>query len=219
MYRYRLIYTRIESSAGKSRELERNQHMNIWNKVRPREGWYQWIMTHCNTLQRTAAHCATRQARRRRRHDAVQLTATHSNTLQHAATHCNTLQYSAAQKKLDLERLKDNMRQWHTAMHCNELQHTATHCNTQQHTATFWHALHYSALHYNALQHIAHCSTPATHCNTPHHQASEARSAWKEFDHDSVLLDKTHVKMMIVDLSVADCSSAAVERILSQVWI
>jgi hypothetical protein len=48
-------------------------------------------------------------------------------------------------------------------------------------------------------------------------RSCEARSVWFEFQSDpsSVWLDKVHVRMLLVDLGSSDCSSAAVERLVS----
>jgi len=85
------------------------------------------LITHRNTLQRTAIHYNTRQHIQLsppRTHIFGQCAAiTHTGQRGQSHTHCNTLQ--------------------HTATHCNTLQHTATHCNTLQHTALWiWHTTH-----------------------------------------------------------------------------
>ena len=88
--------------------LPAGEHKLSWAWVKDYSVSY---VTHCNTLQHTAAK---------------QHTATHCTTLQHTAAHCSTLQHTAAH----CSTLQ------HTATHCSTLQHTATRCNTLQHTAT-----------------------------------------------------------------------------------
>ena len=92
------------------------------------------VLSHCNTLQHTAAHrntCNTLQ------HTAthcntLQHTATHYNTLQHTATHCNTLQHTVTDE--EKEPALDSTAAF-TAL-VTSLQQAATHCNTLQHTTT-----------------------------------------------------------------------------------
>lgn len=47
-------------------------------------------------------------------------------------------------------------------------------------------------------------------------KASEARSIWLEYDAQSSLMDKVHIRMMLVDLRSEQCSAGAVERLLAQ---
>jgi len=104
IYRYRLMYTRIESSAGKSRELERTQHINMTDKTvlcetrwGPERGDISgsWHTAHCNAQQHTAPQGKRGAGDAMMQLNSLQLTVTHCNTLQHTATHCNTLQHTA----------------------------------------------------------------------------------------------------------------------------
>ena len=123
-------------------------------------------LTHCNTLQHTAAHCNTLQ------HPAtpcnmLQHPATCCNTLQHAATPCNMLQRTSVRLNNEccMYICFDTLQ--HTSTHCNTLvrdstvsaacisapthckisQHSATHCNTLQHTAAHCYTLQHTATH------------------------------------------------------------------------
>jgi hypothetical protein len=46
--------------------------------------------------------------------------------------------------------------------------------------------------------------------------ASEARSVWQEFGSNCAMLDKLHVRMLLTDLGMPDCSAAATERIMQE---
>ena len=116
--------------------------------------------THCNALQRTAAHFND---------------ATYCNTpLQHTtATHCNTSCVLTFFLHLSLSHSN-------TLQHCNTLQHiTVTlHCNTLQHIlcldlvcSSF--SLQHNTTHCNTQQHAAILQHTATMQHTATHLASE----------------------------------------------
>jgi len=107
-------------------------------------------MTHCNTLQYSAAHNSALQ------HALFTVTG----TLHHTAPHCNTLHHTATQKTkansdimyLCLSQFPQLLRancSDHTATNCNTLQHPAMLCNTSLRTLT--NMLHHTVTNCNAL--------------------------------------------------------------------